>query len=179
MKKYILGILMVSGCIAACNSKDNKDEAKTSTTTSAEATVALPYKATYTTEFTHNGSDSDLLAALNFYKYWETGDMKGLRSTLGDSVTFDLYTGDKFYGPTDSSMKLFTRFRDSLSSVSIEMITWLKNYSAKDSAHWVNVWYKEIDTYKGGKKDSTMYEDDNLMRNGKMVYYSSHSRPMK
>ncbi|MEO6454835.1 MAG: hypothetical protein ABIN97_12215 [Ginsengibacter sp.] len=176
MKKYILSILVVSGCIVACENKDNKEETKTISSTGS---VALPYKADYTTEFTNDVSDSDLLVALNSYKYWETGDMNALRSTMGDSVTFLLSGGWKFNGATDSLMKIISTYRDSLSSVSINMITWLKNHSAKDSADWINVWYKEIDTYKTGKVDSAEYVDDNLMKNGKIIYTSSHRQVLK
>jgi hypothetical protein len=177
MKKYILSILVLSGCIVACENKDNKEENKMAATTTSS--VVLPYEASYGTGFTNNVSDSDLLVALNSYKYWETGDMKALRSTMGDSVTFLLSGGWKFNGATDSLMKDISRYRDSLSSVSIKMITWIKNHAAKDSADWVNVWYKEIDTFKNGKVDSAEYEDDNLMKNGKVLYTSSHKQVLK
>jgi hypothetical protein len=39
---------------------------------------------------------------------------------------------------------------------------------------WVNVWYKEVDTYKTGKIDSAFYEDDNRLKDGKIVWASSH-----
>jgi hypothetical protein len=39
---------------------------------------------------------------------------------------------------------------------------------------WVNDWYKEVDTYKTGKIDSAFYEDDNRLKDGKIVWASSH-----
>lgn len=179
MKKYIFGIMLLSSVIIACNNTDKKDQAITSSSSSSSGSITFPYKASYTTEFTQSGSDSDMLVALNSYKYWETGDMKALRSTMSDSVTFLLPSGWKFIGATDSLMKIISLYRDSLSSVSISMITWIKNYSAKDSTNWVNVWYKETDTFKTGKVDSAEYEDDNGMRNGKIGYSSSHRQTLK
>jgi hypothetical protein len=44
---------------------------------------------------------------------------------------------------------------------------------------WVNVWYKEVDYFKSGKVDSTGYEDDNLLRDGKIAYISSHAIKLK
>ena len=84
--------------IAACKSKDETKAAESSN-------IQLPYTASYTTDFNNHVSDSDLLVVLNSYKYWETGDLKGLRSTMGDSMYVDGSDGFKFAGLTDSLMK--------------------------------------------------------------------------
>ena len=174
MKKYILSFLVLSCCFVACN---NKEENKTSTATAS--TIKLPYEATYSTDFNNNVSDSDLLVVLNSYKYWETGDFKALRTTMGDSMNANMSDGFKFNGPTDSMMNTWMKYRDSLSSVVINMDVWLKNHSVKDSSDYINVWYKEIDTYKSGKVDSANYEDDNGLKNGKIIWYSSHKQILK
>ena len=74
---------------------------------------------------------------------------------------------------------IWQTYRDSLSSVKITMNVWLKNHSLKDSMDFINVWYKEIDTYKSGKVDSAKYEDDNGIKNGKLIWYSSHRQILK
>lgn len=178
MKKYIVAILVLSCCMVACTSKDDsKDESKPAMATASS--VTLPYTAGYSTDFNNNVSDSDLLVVLNSYKYWENGDLKALRSTLGDSVAAESPDGLKFSGKADSLAKIWTIYRDSLSSVSIKMDVWLKNHSVKDSANFINVWYKEIDTFKTGKVDSANYEDDNMIKDGKIVWISSHKQKLK
>ena len=168
MKKYILGILVLSVLFIACNNKEDKTEG-------TKSSLKLPYEAGYTTDFTTNVSDSDLLTVLNSYKYWETGDMQGLRSTMADTISVQGADGFRFKGATDSLMKIWTAYRkDSLSSVAITMEVWLKNHANKDTTDYVNVWYKEIDTYKSGKVDSASYEDDNAIKNGKIIWFSSH-----
>jgi hypothetical protein len=82
--------------------------------------------------------------------------------------------GFRFEGLTDSLIPKWKSFRDSLSSVVIKMDVWLKNHSVKDTADYINVWYKEIDTYKSGKVDSAYNQDDNGLKNGKIIWYSSH-----
>jgi hypothetical protein len=52
----------------------------------ATNSLKLLYKAGYSTNFNNNVYDSDLLIILNSYKYWETGDMKASRYTIGDSM---------------------------------------------------------------------------------------------
>lgn len=172
MKKYILIILLVAVYAVACNTKDTK-------TTSAASTIKLPYEAGYATDFTNDVPDSSLLLVLNVYKYWENNDMKGLRSTMGDSMYVNGSDGFKFKGLADSIMKIWTGARDSMTSVKITMDVWLKNHSVKDSMDYINVWYKEIDTYKSGKVDSANYEDDNGLKNGKLIWYSQHKQILK
>jgi hypothetical protein len=148
-------------------------------TKTTESNIKLPYTATYTTDFTNNVSDSDLLVVLNSYKAWETGDLKALRATMGDSIYVDAADGFRFAGLTDSLMKDWEIMRDSLSSVKIMMDVWLKNHAVKDGQDYINVWYKEIDTYKTGKVDSANYEDDNGIKNGKIIWFSSHKQKLK
>lgn len=172
MKKYISGIILLM-VFAACNTKE---ESKSESTTASS--IKLPYEAGYTTEFNNNVSDSNLLLVLNSYKYWESGDLQGLRGTMGDSMVVHGADGFRFNGRTDSLMKIWTGARDSLSSVVITMEVWLKNHSLKDSIDYINVWYKEIDTYKSGRVDSANYEDDNAVKNGKIIWYSSHKQKL-
>lgn len=173
MKKYILIFLLPAIYLVAC---DTKNGTKTAST---ESTIKLPYEASYSTNFTNDVPDSSLLLVLNVYKYWENNDMKGLRSTMGDSMYVNGADGFTFKGHADSIMKIWSAFRDSLTSVKITMDVWLKNHSVKDSTDYINVWYKEIDTYKNGKVDSANYEDDNGLKNGKLIWYSQHKQALK
>jgi hypothetical protein len=171
MKKYVFISISFAIAVVGCKTKEG--------TKSSESSIQLPYTATYTTDFTNHVSDSDLLTVLDSYKAWETGDVKALRATMGDSMYVRAADGFKFAGLTDSLMKDWQTMRDSLSSVKITMDVWLKNHSLKDSNNFVNVWYKEIDTYKTGKVDSANYEDDNGIKNGKIIWYSSHKQILK
>lgn len=174
MKRIIFGFFTLIAFFIACTAK--KEEAKTS---SSASSVKLPYEAMYTTDFTNNVSDSDLLMVMNSYKYWETGDLAALRTTMGDSMSVDGSDGFKFNGLTDSLMKTWQISRDSMSSIVIKMDVWLKNHSVKDSMDYINVWYKEIDTYKTGRVDSANYSDVNGLKNGKVIWFSSYKQKLK
>lgn len=181
MKQVFIVLFSLALFLSACDTK--KEEAKKEETKAAESTgtssLNLPYKADYTTEFTNNVSDADLLTVLNSYKYWENGDMASLRATMGDSMRVNGADGFKFNGITDSLMKVWTLHRDSIRSVVITMDVWLKNHAVVDSMDYINVWYKEIDTYKSGKVDSAYYSDINALRNGKIVWYASYRQNLK
>ncbi len=173
MKKYIRLALAACVFLVACTSKNHTDMANNSS-----GNLTMPYTASYATEFNNHVSDSVLLNVLNSYKYWETGDINALRSTMSDSAYVEGADGFRFKGLTDSLMNIWRKMRDSLSSVKITMDVWLKNHSVKDSADYINVWYKEIDTYKNGKVDSANFEDDNGIKNGKIIWFSSHRQAL-
>ncbi len=174
MKKIILILIAFPALIVSCNPKE-----ETKTTGKTTSSVEMPYKASYSTDFNSDVPDSMLLMALNTYKYWESGDMNALRATMGDSMSVYGADGFKFIGLTDSLMPKWKAVRDSISTVAITMDVWLKNHSLKDSIDYVNVWYKEIDTYKNGKVDSAYFEDDNGIKNGKLIWFSSHRQELK
>ncbi len=75
----------------------------------------------------------------------------------------------EYKGPNDGLMKIWTTSRDSLSSVKIIMDGWRKMHAVNKNEDWVSTWYTEVDTYKTGKVDSSYYQDNNLVKNGKIV----------
>lgn len=176
MKKvFVLFLLPLS--FAACNN-NTANTSPAATTDTTAATVTLPYTATYSSDFVA-GKPADVLTTLNSYKAWETGDMNALKSTMGDSVQYIFPSGNIFNNTLDSFMKFVSVYRDSLSSVNIKMYAWTSNHSVDKNTDWVNVWYEETDTYKIGKVDSMNFEDDNMLKNGKIVWVSSHQQKLK
>ena len=173
MKKMTSGFFTLAILFAGCTGS-NKTE-----TGNGGSNIKFPYTAGYTTDINDNVSDSDLLLALNSYKYWETGDMQGLRSTMGDSMRVNGADGFTFNGLTDSLMNYWKSHRDSIGSVSISMDVWRKNHVLKDSNNYITVWYKEIDTYKSGRVDSADFSDVNQIKNGKIIWYSAFRQTLK
>ena len=173
-KTFILFLLPL--CFAACtgSTSDTKATAGNDSLT-ASPPAPLPYTAAYSSNFVP-GKQADVLTVLNNYKTWETNDMKAMRATLGDTVTMEFPAGMRVTKQADSLIKMATLFRDSLSNVSLTLYAWTSNHSVDKNEDWVNVWYKEVDTYKTGKVDSVYYEDDNKLKDGKIVLTSSHSQ---
>lgn len=179
MKKIVFCLVAIT-ILAACNNEKKSGEtevkAATSTTTTA---VDLPYKPMYSSEFTQDVSDADLKMVLMSYKHWSDGDMSNLSKDMGDSCEVDMNNGDHFKGTNADLMKIWSKTRDSLSSVKIEMEAWNKMYAADKKEGYVVTWYKETDTYKMGKVDSAWYHDINQVKNGKISYYRQYKRPAK
>ncbi|MGB8195271.1 MAG: hypothetical protein WCF67_25265 [Chitinophagaceae bacterium] len=170
-------ILLICSCICglmACNS-----DSTTISDVSTTPPVQLPFTASYTADWSDSVSDQDLLVVLNSYKYWQDNDMKALSGVMGDSVTFLSYSGFKYSGRKDSLMNMWTKSRDSMSGVTIIMDSWRKAHSTAKKGDFVSVWYKEIDTYKDGRVDSAYYQDNNMILNGKIVWYAQHKRVLK
>ncbi len=180
MKKIFL-----CSCLAvlllSCNN-DKEKPAATETTAAAETekpAVDLPYKASYSSSFTTDVSDADLKMVLTSYKDWADGNFAGLEPVIGDSVYYDASDGSSHQLTKAGLIKLWKSYRDSLSSVTIDMYGWHKMYATDQKEGHVVTWYKEIDTYKDGRVDSATYHDINRVKDGKIVWYSSMKRGFK
>jgi hypothetical protein len=176
MKKLFI-IFIVPLYFAACTSSSSDTTASTNKD-SATAAVSLPYTAVYSSNFVP-GKPADVATVLNSYKAWQDNDMAALKATYGDSVMMIFSNGFVFNSTLDSMMKMATKYRDSLSTVNLTLYAWTSNHSVDKNEDWVNVWYKEIDTRKTGKVDSIFYEDDNRLKDGKIVWTSSHEQKYK
>jgi ketosteroid isomerase-like protein len=179
MKKVLI-LLLIPLCFTACtgNSTDGAPATKDSVTAATKDSVTLPYTAAYSSNFVP-GKQADVLTVLNNYKAWESGDMAALKATLADTVEMIFPSGTHIKMGVDAAMGEAKKFRDSLSKVQLTLYAWTSNHSVDKNEEWVNVWYKEIDTYKTGKVDSVDYEDDNLLKGGKIAWTSSHSQKLK
>jgi ketosteroid isomerase-like protein len=177
MKKIVFSFA-VGAFLLSCNNSGEKT-ASTTTDSSTASSVDLPYSASYSSNFTQDVSDADLKLVMQSYKDWESGNMSALGSVMGDSVEVDFNNGDHFKGTNANLMKIWSTFRDSLSSATIEMEGWHKMYEPVKKEAFVVTWYKEIDTYKMGKVDSAWYHDINEVKNGKITYYRQYKRPAK
>jgi hypothetical protein len=177
MKKALV-LFLIPLTFAACTGSNTSTPSAATQDSSSAAAVSLPYTASYSSNFVP-GKQSDVATVLNSYKDWETNDMKAMRATFGDSIKMEFSSGYVINNTGDSMVNMAAKFRDSLSKVELTIYAWTPNHSVDKNEDWVNVWYKEIDTYKKGKVDSTEFEDDNLLKNGKIVYVSSHSKKLK
>jgi hypothetical protein len=120
------------------------------------------------------GKQADALTVLNSFKVWETNDMAAFANTLSDYVCFNFSDGSKFAGAKDSMMVLAKQYRDSLASEKLDIDVWLPFHSNDKNEDAVLVWYKEIDTYKNGKVDSSYYSNINGLKDGKINFIQTH-----
>ncbi len=175
-------LFYVSACFALMLASCSNEAGKTTEVKdSNSATVAadLPYTATYSSNFTTDVSDADLKMVLNSYKDWADGNIPALEGSLADSVDFDASDGSSRKLSKADLGKIWSKSRDSLSSVKIEMYAWQKMYAKDKKEGHVITWYKETDTYKDGRVDSATYHDINGIRDGRISWYSSMKRGFK
>jgi ketosteroid isomerase-like protein len=180
MKKFLL-CFCIGAFLLSCN--NDKDDATTSTDSSAATTdkpaMDLPYTASYSSSWNQDVPDADLKTVLMSYKNWEDGDFSGLAKAMGDTTTVEMSSGTHLVLSNADLMKMWKTYRDSLSSVKIDMGGWNKMYSIDKKESYIVTWYDETDTYKNGKVDSASYHDINQLKDGKIVWYSQYKRPKK
>ena len=178
MKKMIICFGIVA--LLSCNSdKDKKAGPETPAATTATPPADLPYKASYSSSWSTDVSDADLKTVLQSYKDWADGNLTALGAAFADTVDVEMNSGDHLHKSKDDLMKFWGTYRDSLSSVTIDMEGWHKMYATDKKEAYIVAWYKETDTYKTGKVDSASYHDINQVKNGKIVWYSQYRRPLK
>lgn len=178
MKKFIL-FFAFSIFLLSCNNEKEKTVATPTTAAEEKPAVDLPYTASYTSNFTTDVSDADLKMVLMTYKDWENNNVNGVVAALGDTVSVDFATGDHVRTAKADIAKMFATYRDSLSSVKIDMQGWQKMYAVDKKDGYIVTWYDETDTYKTGKVDSASYHDINQVKDGKIVWFAQYKRPKK
>jgi hypothetical protein len=180
MKKSFLYLCCLTILWACNNSKTDTTTADTAASDSmAKTPVDLPYTASYSSDFNNDVSDADLKMVMVSYKDWADGNMANVAKAYSDTLEWDRPSGEHYRLPNAGIMKMWTDYRDSLSSVTIDMQGWKKMYSVDKKMAWIAAWYKEIDTYKSGKVDSGYYHDLNLVKDGKITYLEQYKRAAK
>ena len=180
MKKILLSFFCGTILLSCNNGKVEPDTTSVSTADSTvKSTVDLPYTASYSSSWSTDVSDADLKMVLMTYKDWADNNMSGIESAMADTVTWDMSSGDHKKLSKADLTKMFTNYRDSLSSVKIDMAGWQKMYATDKKDGYVVTWYDETDTYKNGKVDSAAYHDINQVKDGKIVWYAQYKRPKK
>ena len=177
--KKALYLLAAIALFASCKSGTSTDgtAAKTDSATRKDS-LPMPYKASYSSSFAVSDNAKNEQLVLQSYKDWEDNTLKNGSAYLGDTITMDFANGKHLTLPRDGIIKEWQTFRDSLSSVKLNIVAVTNLHSTDKNSDWVGVWYVETDTYKTGKVDSAFYQDDNNVKNGKMIYISSKRRPL-
>lgn len=171
--KKTLYLFAAMALLASC-----KNETKTADAGAKTDSVVMPLKASYSSSFTISDNAKNEQLVLQSYKDWEDNNLKNAPAYLADTVTMDFSSGKHLTATRDGIVKDWQNFRDSLTSVKVDVLAVTNLHSTDKNADWVGVWYKETDTYKTGKVDSAIYQDDNMMVKGKMAYISSKRRPL-
>lgn len=180
MRKIFL-CLGVTAFLLSCNNGEEKTAAATSSTATepTKPAMEMPYTASYTSSWSTDVSDADQKMVLTTYKDWSDNNMSGLLAAMGDTVSLDMSSGlHKTLSRADLG-KMWSTYRDSLSSVKIDMESWQKMYSTDKKDSYIVTWYNETDTYKDGRVDSAAYHDINQVKDGKIIWYSQYKRPKK
>jgi len=171
--KQILVLTFLSVVLFGCNSPAKTDEVKSDSTAKTEPLV-YPYAAKYSLNW-QPGDEKNAVIALNSFKKFSDGDVKGCFSYFADSVEF---IADKYYfkGKKDSLMVSMNAMRADLASMSVEPDTWITTYYPDKKDTWVTIWSTERYTDKKGKVDSMYLVDDVQVKDGKITVIDEKQR---
>jgi hypothetical protein len=171
MKKSLI-FLLSCAAFFGCNS-GTKEEAKTDNTAKKDSLV-YPFTAKYSLNW-QPGDEKNAVIALNAFKKYLDGDVKGCFESFGDSVEF---IADKFHfkGKKDSLMAMMIPMRGSFATMSDQPDAWITTYYPDQKDTWVTVWSTQKWTDKKGMADSVYIVDDILMKDGKIAQIDEKQR---
>lgn len=176
--------ILLCFCFATFLLSCNSGEEKTATTINTAGSTTkskfdLPYTASYSSSFNTDVSDADLKMVLMTYKNWADNNMSNVAKAFRDTVEWNRANGEHYRLPNADIVKIWSTFRDSLSSITIDMEGWQKMYATDKKQGHVVTWYKAIVTYKSGKVDSGYYHDINRIKDGKITWLGQYKRAAK
>jgi hypothetical protein len=180
--KKIACFFMVATLFVACKNEEKKEDAKEEAKEASKevkSTITMPYKATYSSSFVFSDNEKNAQMVLQSYKDWEDNKLSNAPAYFADTITMVFPDGTNNHYSRNQFVKEAQVYRDSLASSKIEIQAYINVHSTDKNQDWVNVWYKQTDTWKKGKVDSAFYQDDNMLTNGKIVYVSSKKQAIK
>jgi hypothetical protein len=173
-------LLMLNACSSP--SADKSAEIKPADNTAAAAPVVvavapMPFPATQTDDW-KMGDPEKLRMILTFYKNMVNDtNYADLANHVADTITNINFENKTYKLSPDGFSKLVKTFRSRFTKLDEEFRTYMVLHSDKLDYDQVMLWVKETGTYKNGKVDSTMYQENwRINREGKIFYRGSFMR---
>ena len=171
MKRLLL-VFSISFLGIGCN-----DQSTTETTVNNDSSAAgkadtskieYAYTVDHPADNWDRGDMWNAAMVLQALKAYETGNIEECVKNFADSVrlAFDYYQDTV---SKDSLRAIFTRDRNELKSLIIDMDDFESVISKDKKNEYVSLWYKQIWTDKKGKTDSISVMDDVKIVNGKIA----------
>ncbi|MGZ3835220.1 MAG: hypothetical protein ACXVB0_16990, partial [Mucilaginibacter sp.] len=130
--KKVLYLFAAIALLASC-----KNGAKTADTKSTDS-VVMPFKASYSSSFTISDNQKNAAEVLQSYKDWQDNKLSNGTAYFADTVSFDMPNGDRLVNvKRDSLIHFAQKFRDSLSSVKINVVAVTNLHSTDKNTDWV------------------------------------------
>ncbi|PWT95113.1 MAG: hypothetical protein C5B52_18685 [Bacteroidetes bacterium] len=173
--KKLLGSFIAVGFMMSCNNQASTpvvEEKKPADTTVAEVKptpkIDYPYAAEYSAEW-KIGDPNNTRVVLDFYKALEEGKTDELKKFFADSVKFRLYDTRSGNVSADEAVKRIATFRARFKSLNESFLAFIPLHSNDRNEDWVSTWMKEKAVSLNGKADSTIYQENWGLRNGKIT----------
>jgi hypothetical protein len=172
-------LLMLYACSAptAEKSAEIKPAADSIAAPVAAVVAPMPFPATQTDDW-KMGDPEKLRLILGFYKNMVNDtNYSDITSHIADTITNLNFENKTYKLSPEGFTKLVKTFRSRFSKLDEEFKTYLVLHSDKLDYDQVMLWVKETGTYKNGKVDSTMYQENwRINKEGKIFYRGSFMR---
>ena len=144
-------------------------------TTAKAAPVVYPYTAKYSSDW-KLGDAGNAKLVLHFYKALEEGRFDDLKNYIADTVRILRYDMKAARVSNAEAINKLKDFRARFKTLNEEFIAFVPLHSNDKGSDWVAVWMTEKVVYPNGKKDSTDYQENWLIKGGKVSYVGGMAR---
>lgn len=176
--KRLFTALIATVFLFSCTDEKKADKPPANVeATKAAATVAYPYMADYSSDFSI-GNPQHSKMVLDLYKMWEDGKIDEMRPLLADSVFIDITDGMKFNNTVDSFVNFAKQVRATYKLTKPVFDKWMPVHSNDKNEDFVLVWSRDYSTNTDGKMDSLRVHAYFLVQNNKVRGWSEFQQKL-
>jgi hypothetical protein len=182
MRPFLFFAASAVALMTACNTHPDPANSADPATASAPAkdTLAYAYKATYSSDITVPSHPEYAQKVLTVWKMFESNRIKAMRPYWADSVIYHDASGLNFHGPADALLAIARKDIEGLDSLRFDISTWESAHSNDKNEDWIRIWAAERRYPKKGKADTTLIQENWLMKEGKITYFDQYkAKPAK
>ncbi len=175
MKTVVL-VSCICLALSACNPKpETPKKASSDSTIQQKDTLTYAYKARYSSNVIVPGGHPEYVQnALQAWKLFETGQIDALKPFFADSITMDNAEGKHFHFSSDSMISMLKNQISGLDSLRFDIDVWENAHVQDKNEDWVNLWVEARAYPKKGKPDTTLFNENWQVKNGKFFYINQY-----
>ena len=176
LRLIILNMALIA--LVSCNNTKSENQSPagtdTSTTKPQTETVTLPELPPFVVfKNWQPGNPQNTQLVLNVYNAWDSKEINDMALYFADSTEYDLPAGSYTLLTKETVETKLRQWRNGFKETSNIPFSLLPVYNKDRDQQWVIAWVWSKWRYTDGKKDSMLYCDNWLIKDGKIAYLNS------
>lgn len=125
------------------------------------------------------GSDENMINVMRWNKYLSNNHLDSAFALVADSLTVNMYDGNKIEGSRDSMKAGVMQMLSQMKSIVVNYIAAVPVNNTDKGDEWVLSWTDEQYLYRDGKREHNILHEDYRMVKGKIREINQYARAVK